>query len=93
MEIKVNQEGATGLLVEKMGFNICYDGLTQLINRLRERASSFNIDRGEDTSMTGNKEQACCEELLKMMEDLAALAEETKADIKLTQARYVLADE
>lgn len=78
--------------IQKTGFNGCYDALTALSARLRE-TSSFSIEPSADTSMTGEKERQCYDELLKMFSDLAALADETAQDVKLTQARYVLADQ
>lgn len=80
------------LHVIKSGFDSCYDALTALSTRLRE-TSSFSIEPSADTSMTGEKERQCYDELLKMFSDLAALADETAQDVKLTKARYVLADE
>lgn len=80
------------LNIIKSGFDGCYDALTALSARLRE-TSSFSIEPSVDTSMTGEKERQCYDELLKMFSDLAALADETAQDVKLTQARYVLADQ
>lgn len=80
------------LNVNKSAFGACYDALIALSTRLRG-SSSFSLESSEDTSMTGKKEQECYDELLKMIEDLASLADETAQDVKLTQARYVLADE
>lgn len=80
------------LHVIKSGFDGCYDALKALSTRLHEEASSFSIEQSEDTSQTGGKEQECYEELLKMMAALADLADETARDVRLTQARYVLAD-
>ena len=80
------------LHVIKTGFAGCYDALKNLSGRLREEVSSFSVDMAEDTSQTGEREKECYEELLKMMVVLADLADETAKDVKLTQARYVLAD-
>ncbi len=79
------------LLVIKSGFDGCYDALIALSARLCE-TSGFTIDATEDTSMTGDRERQCYDELLKMFSILAALAGETAQDVKLTKARYVLAD-
>lgn len=79
------------LIVNKSGFDICYDSLILLADRLR-KASGFPLESSIDTSMTGKKERLCYEELIKMINDLAALAEETAQDVELTKARYVLAD-
>ena len=46
-----------------------------------------------DTSMTGEKERQCYDELLKIIGDLISLADETAQDVKLTQARYMLVDQ
>ena len=81
------------LLVVKTGFNGCYDSLMALATRFNEEASSFTIESMQDTSQTGEYEQMCYTELVAMMRILAALAEETANDVRLTQARYVLADE
>lgn len=81
------------LHVIKSGFDGCHENLLALSTNLREEASSFSVERSEDTSQTGAKEQECYEELLKMMVVLADLADETAKDVRLTQARYVLADE
>ena len=80
------------LLVDKSGFDVCYDSLILLSARLR-KVSKFSLDSSADTSMTGKKERLCYEELIKMANDLAALAEETAQDLEMTKARYVLADE
>lgn len=74
----------------KTGFDGCYNALKQLSSDLRGK--SFSMDLGEDTSLMSAKEKACYDELIAMIGDLAALADETAADVKLTQARYVLAD-
>jgi len=76
----------------KTGFDGCYDALKALSSRLHE-ASGFSLDTSADTSMTGEKELACFDELVKMINDFAALVEETAQDVRLTQARYVLADQ
>lgn len=78
--------------INKSGFDACYDKLKALSGRLHS-ASSFTLDASGDTSMTGEKEQECYDKLLNMIKDLASLADETAADVKLTQARYVLADQ
>jgi len=80
------------LHVIKTGFDGCYEALKTLSADLREEAASFSIEKSEDTSQTGEKEQECYEELLKMMAVLADLADETAQDVKLTQERYVIAD-
>ena len=76
----------------KPGFDGCYDALKALSSRLHE-ATGYSLDTSADTSMTGEKEQACFDELVKMINDFAALVEETAQDVRLTQARYVLADQ
>lgn len=76
--------------IQKTGFDGCYDALKQLSSELR--AKSFSLDLAGDTSPMGAKEKECYDELIAMISDLAALAEETAADVKLTKARYVLAD-
>lgn len=80
------------LNVIKTGFGACYDALRALSARLRE-TSSFSLELSGDTSLMGAREQECYDELVKMIGDLATLADETAQDVKLTQARYVLADQ
>ena len=80
------------LNINKSAFGACYDALKAFSSRLHE-ASTFSLDESEDTSFMGEKEKECYEELLNMIKDLADLADETAADVKLTQARYVLADQ
>lgn len=77
--------------VIKSGFAGCIDALAALSARLR-KTSNFSIESSADTSMTGEKEQQCYDELLVMFSVLADLADETAQDVKLTKARYVLAD-
>lgn len=79
------------LKVEKSAFTTCYDALNALVDRLND-ASDFTLEMSEDTSMTGKKELECYNELIKLKDILAALARETAKDVKLTMARYVLAD-
>ena len=74
----------------KTGFDGCYDMLKQLSSDLR--AKSFSLDLDGDTSPMGAKEKVCFDELVAMISVLAELADETAADVKLTKARYVLAD-
>lgn len=76
--------------IQKTGFDGCYDALKRLSSELRTK--SFSLDLAGDTSPMGVKEKECCDKLLTMIGDLAALADETAADVKLTKARYVLAD-
>ena len=78
------------LYVLKTGFDGCYDSLKALSTSLR--AKNFALDLDEDTSKMGAKEQECYDELIAMINDLAVLVDETAADVKLTKARYVLAD-
>jgi len=80
------------LIINKLGFDGCYDALTALSARLRDM-SRFSVESSIDTSKTGEKERQCYEELLKMFNDLAELADETAQNVKLTKARYVLADQ
>lgn len=80
------------LQVFKSGFDGCYEALQALSASLRG-ASNSSLDRGADTSMTGAKEQLCYDELVQMLKDLADLADETAQDVRLTQARYALADQ
>lgn len=80
------------LKVNKSAFSTCYDALNALADRLND-ASSFTLELSGDTSQTGEKELECYNELLKMKDILAALAKETAKDVRLTMARYVLADE
>ena len=80
------------LIVEKTGFDGCYDALINLSAELNN-TSGFSLDLSDDISLMGDKERECYEELLRMIKDLAALAEETAKDVKLSKARYVLADQ
>lgn len=75
----------------KTGFDGCYEALKSLSSDLRSK--SFSLESSGDTSMTGMKEKECYNELLQMISDLAALADETARDVKLSKARYVLADQ
>lgn len=76
--------------VLKTGFDGCYDALKVLSSDLRGK--NFSLDLGEDTSLMSAKEKECYDELIAMINDLAVLVDETAADVKLTKARYVLAD-
>lgn len=80
------------LRIEKSAFGICYDALNALAERLND-VSSFTLDTSADTSQTGEKELECYNELIKLKEILVSLAQETAKDVKLTMARYVLADQ
>ena len=80
------------LRINKSAFSICCDALNALADRLNE-ASAFTLELSGDTSLTGEKELECYNELLKMKDILADLAKETAKDVKLTMARYVLADQ
>lgn len=77
--------------INKSGFDFCYDRLQALASKLHGFKNAME-ESGGDTSLTGKKEQQCMEELSRIMEDIASLAEETAKDVKLTKARYVLAD-
>ena len=79
------------LRVDKSAFSVCYDALNALAERLND-LSDYTVEVSEDTSLTRNKELECYNELIKMREILASLAKETAKDVKLTMARYVLAD-
>lgn len=78
--------------INKTGFDACYNQLKALSDKLHN-ATTFTLDTSKDTSLTGKKEQQCFDELVKMISDLAALADETAQDVKLSKARYVLADQ
>lgn len=80
------------LNINKSAFGTCYDALKALSSRLHE-ASTFSLEGSEDTSFMSGMEKECYDELMNMIKDLADLADETAADVKLTQARYVLADQ
>ena len=80
------------LRIEKSAFGICYDALNALAERLND-VSRFTLDTSADTSQTGEKELECYNELIKLKEILVSLAQETAKDVKLTMARYVLADQ
>lgn len=80
------------LKVIKTGFSGCYDALKALSERMRD-TSRFSLELSGDTSLAGEKERQCYDELLLMFSTLADLADETASDVKLTQARYVLADQ
>lgn len=80
------------LRIEKSAFGICYDALNALADRLND-ASAFTLELSGDTSQTGQKELECYNELIKLKGILASLAKETAKDVKLTMARYVLADQ
>lgn len=79
------------LNINKSAFGACHEALKALSSRLLE-ASTFSLAESADTSFMGEMEQKCYDELMNMIKDLADLADETAADVKLTQARYVLAD-
>lgn len=79
------------LKVNKSAFDLCYENLKTLSASLLD--ASFTWESSKDTSMTGEKERQCYEELLKMIADLAALADETAKDVRLTQANYMLVDQ
>lgn len=78
--------------INKSAFDACYDNLKALSGRLH-KASNFMLDASGDTSLMAEKEQQCYNELLQMIRDLASLADETAQDVKLSKARYVLADQ
>lgn len=78
--------------VNKSAFSSCYERLEALSSGLMIMPT-FSEDAAGDTSMTGEKERQCYDELLEIIGDLISLADETAQDLKLTQARYVLADQ
>ena len=78
--------------VNKTGFDACYDELIALLERLHD-LDSFTLDLSEDTSLMGKREKECFDELMKLAKDLASLTDETAKDVKLSKARYVLADQ
>ena len=78
------------LHILKTGFDGCYDSLQAISSDLRSK--KFTLDLSGDTSLMGEKEKECFDALMAMINDLAALAEETAADVKLTKERYVLVD-
>ena len=80
------------LHVIKTGFSACYDALKALSTEFRE-TSGFSLEESKDISLMRDSELKCYKELLNMMSILADLADETAQDVKLTQARYVLADQ
>ena len=79
------------LLIEKSGFDLCVESLTKLAADLAGMSIQFDHS-ARDTSLMGEKEQQCFEKLVEIVDDLTCLAEETAKDVKLTKARYVLAD-
>lgn len=79
------------LIVEKTGFDSPIEKLNALCIKLSK--IKFKIENStEDTSLTGEKEQLCMDELAKIVEDLAFLAKETADDLAIAKARYLLAD-
>lgn len=80
------------LQINKKGFSACYERLEALSSGL-QKMPSLSEEASGDTSMTGEKERQCYDELLKIIGDLISLADETAQDVKLTQARYMLADQ
>ena len=80
------------LNVEKSGFDGCITRMEALASGLQIGGVCAQPSTSGDTSLTGEQEQACYEALLTMIEDLISLANETAEDMKLTKARYLLAD-
>lgn len=79
------------LHIQKSGFNQCIEQLNALASDLAGMSIQFD-HAAADTSLMGQKERECFEKLVEIIDDLTCLAEETKKDVKLTKARYVLAD-
>lgn len=79
------------LQINKDGFSSCYERLEALSSSLQKMPTPPEDALG-DTSMTGEKEQQCYAELLAIIGNLISLVDETARDVKLTQARYMLAD-
>lgn len=79
------------LNVNKSAFDACYDALKALSASLHD-ATNLSLDTSGDTSQTGEKELQCYKALQAMISDLAALADETAQDVRLTQACYLRAD-
>lgn len=79
------------LHIQKSGFDQCIAQLDDLASNLVGMSIRFD-HAPEDTSLMGAKERECFEKLVEIIDDLTCLAEETKKDVKLTKARYVLAD-
>ena len=79
------------LHIQKSGFDSCIDQLAALASNLAVLSIRFDY-APEDTSLMGKKEQECFEKLVEIIDDLTCLAEETEKDVKLTKARYMLAD-
>lgn len=77
--------------INKSGFDGCYESLLALAGKLNGLKFELGDTLG-DTSLAGEKERECMEALAQMAADLASLARETASDVKLTKARYVLAD-